>query len=649
MHLFLRPSSLPLLRTQQGTTGSALLGPLGYVVQYGQMLLGASTWSFPPAFSTGKVSFTLQGVDGAGNPVRGAARSVPAKEIAVFVCPVASAAAAAALPVPCGGGAARGAVTQETDGSYTVVVAVGNPGLYAVQAVGDAASTDITVRSVMLGSTRRSLGLPALAPAQPAVLQVAAATPSPSLSRVVLFCGVGFTPQPAAAAAAGAACAPDGNYAAGLVALLVSVFDDLGRPVLSGGLPVAVTVTPSVATGLTIRDNFNGTYLVTFDVFEPAVLSVAATVSGTAIGSGPVSLVVSGGGISAASTVGSVPATVVAGSTLSLTLTALDRTGLFVDSVADAGRITAFFLPGGGSGGGAARATVRPATNPAEDGFSYTITIPAPAVVGPYQVAVQLDGVQVNRGRLSTVQVIAGPAASVSLAQGGAPDGFAAFSIAVADAFGNAVPDALFSATWITPKSAITRVPYDSPLWLFPAVAEYGIQIGNVTDPGVYQLTVSVDGTSLSATATVSIQPGVPSFLSSYSGVPSYAAVGQVVEFTIVLRDSLGRRILSAGLDSSLAVVVSGAAYGTAAATVWSIVDEPGLPGVYRVTLVPDRLDTLTLTMFAGSAPFSQVCKACGALVTLPCCCCFACLAGFRPSASLQLSSAAALPQKTLT
>lgn len=592
----------PLFLPTQNTSGAPLLGPLGYAVQYGPMLLGASAWSFPPALSTGKVRFALRGADAAGNPVLGAARSVPPKEIAVFACPVGSAAAAAALPVPCSASAARGAVAQDADGTYSVVLSLPTPGLLAVQAVGDSASADPTVRGVLLGSARASLRLPPLSPPQPAVLQVAAADPSPSQSRLVLFCGGAAPAQPAAAAAAGAACNPDGTYAAGLVALRLDVFDEFGRPVLSGGLAVAVAISPSVFTGLSVQDNFNGTYIIAFDVFEPAVLSVSATIAGAAVGGGAASVVVAAGGISAASAVGDVPATVQAGATLSLTLAALDRTGLSVASTADASRITAFFLPGGSTAG----TVVRPAANPQQDGFSYRITLPAPALAGPYQVAVQLDGVQVNLGRLSSIQVVPGPPAALAISQVGSADGTAAFSLAVADAYGNPAPDALFSGTWVTPKSAVTRIPYDSPLWLFPAVAEYGLQLGNVTDPGSYQLTVTVDGTAVTNTTVVSVLPGLPSALSTYSGVPRYAAVGQVVEFTVLLRDSLGRRILAAGLDASLAVVATGAAFGTAAATVWSVVDEPGLPGVYRVTLVPDQLDTLTVTLFAGAAPFAQ-------------------------------------------
>lgn len=570
------------------------------------MLLGASAWSFPPAFSVGKVAFALHGFDAAGNAVRGTARTVAPADIAVFVCPVASAAAASALRVPCSASAARGAVNQTADGSYSVVVSADSPGLYAVQVVGSAQATDPAVRDVLLGSTRTSLGLLALTPPQPGLLTITAANPSASQSRVVLFCGASAAPQPAGAAALdGASCAPDGSYAVGIVSLRVDVFDDLGRPVLSGGLPVTLEITPEVFTGLIVTDNYNGTYSVTFDVFNPAVLSVVARISGAAVGaSGAATVVVSPGGISSASTVGNVPERVQAGAVLPLTLTALDRTGLLVDSTADEARVAAFFLPGGGAA--ASSASITPATDPAESGYSYAVSLPAPARAGPYQVAVQLDGVQVNRGRLSAVLVVAGPPATVTVDKVEAADGVAAFAITVRDVFGNAVPDALFAATWISPRSAITRIAFDSPLWLFPAVGEYALRIENVTDSGEYQLTVTVDGTAVTNTSVVVVPPGLPSALSSYSVIPRFASVGEVVEFTVLLRDSAGRRILSTGLDASLAVVVSGAAFGSAAALVWSIVDEPGLPGVYRITFVPERLDVLTITLFASSAPFAQ-------------------------------------------
>ena len=248
----------------------------------------------------------------------------------------------------------------------------------------------------MLGADRSAAGLAALAPALPHVLQVAAATPSAGLSRVVLQCGAGTS-------AAASGCAPDGNYGTGDVAFSVVLYDDAGRPLLSGGFEVDVTVTPNVISGLTVTDSYNGSYAVAFQALQAGSFSAAVMLQGELVGGAAQAIVVSVGGMAAPFTAiqpGSLAASAQAASSVSFTVVAADATGLLPSGSADSARITAAFVP---SSPGAAPAAVAPGSLQG----TYVVTLTAPSAAGAYQLAVRVDGQQINHGRPASVAVTA--------------------------------------------------------------------------------------------------------------------------------------------------------------------------------------------------------------------------------------------------
>ncbi|KAK3286447.1 hypothetical protein CYMTET_6003 [Cymbomonas tetramitiformis] len=579
-----------------------------YEVKYGDMSMAMSNWSFPASVETGSSKFIIYGYDAYGNLVTGEDRSLTADEIVVQICPGSTQEGRSSVAECTDSSEVATETEQQDSGEYEVTFTITAGGDYSFKVWEKSSGAHIGANLGDFGD-------------YPKVIAVKQVVVDASASKVVELCGFSDVVEMWS-------CAYDretgkyDSYVVGDVPFGVKWYDTEGEPMSSGPLGTfVVDVQPAdkmewIEEGTQYIDNSDGTYTVGFKALETGTFTVTMTMDGEAVGGiAEYTVKVVVGEIAHHSQIESGDpwsnTPVVAGSAQQFTLVGYDSGSQRISVGGEADAITLSLSP-----------TVdawSPEVTDNGDG-TYTISYSAPTVSDTeYALAVRVHNISINSQGSYTMEV---SAAEIVL-QDGAQEGVTLFTYLEAtqvetvgmieftvhayDRYGNPSSTGTVSGILGAPSGYTT---YDTSTWSNPSTGRFDLEFEQGTT-GAHNFTALLllsesEGEGEIGFEEFTLDPSVPSTLSTYHELQSSADIGEWVIVYISAIDSYGNAIGITGQSDYFTLSVVGDTTGSGAAEVTTVVDQTGNPGHYNASFKGEYADTVVIKVLVSGAEVSQ-------------------------------------------
>lgn len=368
--------------------------------------------------------------------------------------------------------------------------------------------------------------------------------------------------------------------------ITVQLKDAYGNNITSGSATVTLAQTPALGTLSAVTDNGNGTYSATF---TPGTSSGTVAISGAINGNAMTSaatLTISGGAASALTSIvsASTSSLTAGGAASTITVTLKDAYGNNITAGTDT--VTLAQSP--------ALGTLSSVTN--NGNGTYTATFAPGTTTGITTLSGQLNGTPVS----STVAITVGPgalstttstltASPLSLVAGGSAS---TVTVQLKDGYGNN----------ITSGSAAVTLSQSPTLGTLSAVTNHGNGSYSATFtpgtlPGAVIISGAIDGTAMTATASLTILAGaVSTSKSTITAAGSTITTDQSSLITVQLKDASGNILDLSGA----AVTMSTKSSGTLSAVTYAG------GGRYVSTLSSQSTGQVTVTAIVNGQPLTS-------------------------------------------
>jgi adhesin/invasin len=375
------------------------------------------------------------------------------------------------------------------------------------------------------------------------------------------------------------ATAPATIVAGNVSTVNIQARDGNGNAVTTGGATVVVSVTGANTASPSVTDNGNGTYQTTYTPTVAGFDNVLITINGVELNSSPLSTTVNPGSISPGSSTANVPASAIAGTVITYTITARDQFG---NALSSGGHNVVVSITGAN--------TATPFVNDNLNGRYNASYIPS--ATGTDNVVITLNGVNIS-GSPFTTTINPGsfdPSESTATVPAGTAGSATVISIQARDNFGNPV-QASGQAVVVSVTGANTAAPPVTDNGNGTYTASYTPTTSGTDNIAITMNTVPI----LFSPYTSVVSAGPVNASQSTATVPNGTA-GSPTVMTVQARDQFGNPLATGGANVN--VSVSGA--NTANPNVTDVAN-----GTYTATYTPTNSGTDIVAITLNGSPIS--------------------------------------------